>query len=120
MARLRQRRRQGRVRSPKEREPMSQAPTIGQPTTGQCLLLSGIDWRTYTRLLHIFAERPGIRLTYDRGQLEIMSPRLEHDKDGRFLGRLVIALTEELGLPVCGGGSTTLRRRLRRRGIEAD
>src|SRR5207302_1952645 len=33
---------------------------------------------------------------------------------------LVFVLTEELGLPLKRGGSTTLRRRLRRRGIEAD
>jgi Uma2 family endonuclease len=74
----------------------------------------------YSRLLRAFAERPGIRLTYDRGDLEIMSPLLEHDDDGRFLGDLVFVLTEELGLPLKRGGSTTLRRRLRRRGIEAD
>jgi Uma2 family endonuclease len=74
----------------------------------------------YSRLLHAFAERPGIRLTYDRGELEMMSPLLEHGGDGRFLGDLVFVLTEELGLPLKRGGSTTLRRRLRRRGIEAD
>jgi Uma2 family endonuclease len=84
------------------------------------LRLSGVDWRTYSRLLRAFAERPGIRLTYDRGELEIMSPTLEHDDDGRVLGRFVVALTEELDLPLKCGGSTTLRRRLRRRGIEAD
>jgi Uma2 family endonuclease len=49
-----------------------------------------------------------------------MSPRLDHDDDGRFIGRMVLVLTEELGLPVKGGGSTTLRRRLKKRGIEAD
>jgi Uma2 family endonuclease len=102
-----------------EPDPMSQASLSPSPV-GQYLLLSGIDWRTYTRLLHIFAERPGIRLTYDRGELEIMSPRLEHDNDGRLLGLLVGALTMELGLPIKRGGSTTLRRRLRQRGIEAD
>src|SRR5207302_1055731 len=51
---------------------------------------------------------------------EIMSPLLEHDNDGQFLGRLIVALTEELGLPIKGGGSVTMRRRRRRRGIEAD
>src|SRR5262249_50643039 len=45
------------------------------------LVLSGIDWRTYTRLLRIFADRPSIRLTYDRGELEIMSPLSEHEGD---------------------------------------
>jgi Uma2 family endonuclease len=99
---------------------MSQATSLPQTTTQPCLHLSGIDWLTYTRLLKVFAERRGIRLTYDRGELEIMSPLLEHDKDDRFLFRLVVALTEELGLPIVEGGSTTLRRRGRRKGIEAD
>lgn len=86
----------------------------------QRLILEGVDWQTYSRLLRTFAERPGIRLTYDRGTLEIMSPSHAHDIDSRFLGRLVVTLTEELGLPVKSGGSTTLRRRKKRRGLEPD
>ena len=93
------------------------APTLSPHRRG--LVLEDIDWKTYGRLVAAFEERPGIRLTYDRGALEIM-PLLEHDIDGRFLGRLVIALTEELGLPILCGGSTTLRRQLHQRGIEAD
>jgi Uma2 family endonuclease len=61
-----------------------------------------------------------VRLTYDRGALEIMAPMLAHDRDDRFLHRLVIALTEELDLPLYCGGAPTIRRRLRQRGIEAD
>jgi Uma2 family endonuclease len=99
---------------------MSQAPAVGQPNTRDCLRLSGVGWRTYSRLLRVFAERPGYRLAYDRGELEIMSPSMEHDDDNRFLGRLVLVFTEELGLPLKHGGSTTLRRRLWRKGIEAD
>ena len=74
----------------------------------------------YTRLLHVFADRPRIRIAYDRGELEIMSPSLEHDDASRILAILVFVLTEELGLPLKSGGSTTLKRRLKRRGIEAD
>jgi Uma2 family endonuclease len=99
---------------------MNQIQTLQRPPTRQTLRLSNVDWKTYSRLLRIFAEHRGVRLAYDRGELEIMSPSMEHDRDGRFLGRLVIALTEELGLPILSAGSTTLRRRLRRRGIEAD
>lgn len=87
---------------------------------GQRLLLHGVDWATYGRLLRAFAERPSVRLTYDRGVLEIMSPLLKHDSDARFLGRLVVTLTEELGLTVKMGGSTTFRRRRQRRGLEPD
>jgi Uma2 family endonuclease len=99
---------------------MSPAQPVGPSQAARCLRLSGIDWRTYTRLLRVFAERPGIRMTYDRGEMELMSPLLEHDDDGRFLGDMVFVLTEELGLPLKRGGSTTLRRRKRRRGIEPD
>jgi Uma2 family endonuclease len=98
---------------------MSRA-SASKPLPGQYLRLSRIDWHTYTRLLRAFAERPAIRITYDRGELEIMSPVLEHDYDGRFLGDLVVALTEELHLPRMRGGSTTMRRRKRQKGIEAD
>ncbi len=87
---------------------------------GQRLRLSSIDWRTYTRLLHAFADRPRVRLTYDRGELEIMSPSLQHDDDGTYLGHMVRILTEEIGLPIRSGGSTTLRRRLKQKGLEPD
>jgi Uma2 family endonuclease len=93
-------------------------PSIAQ--SGGALVLDGIDWKTYSRLLGIFAERPSVRLTYDQGRLEIMSPLLEHDDEGRFLGQLVWVLTEELEMPLHPGGSTTLRRKLKERGIEAD
>jgi Uma2 family endonuclease len=94
--------------------------TVASPLLGRCLRLSNVDWKTYSRLLRIFAERPGVRLSYDRGELEIMSPHLEHDDDAQFLGWLVQALTEELGLPIKPGGGVTMRLRPKRKGIEAD
>ena len=99
---------------------MRQAPILGKPMVGQCLRLSGIDWKTYSRLLYVFAERPCIRLTYDRGELEIMSPLLELDDEPEFCGALVRALTEELRLPIKGRGPTTMRLRRLKRGLEAD
>jgi Uma2 family endonuclease len=90
------------------------------PTAGRSLVLPNIDWDTYTKLLRVFAEKPGIRLTYDRGELEIMSPVLEHGDDASLVGDMVFVLTDELGLPLKRGGSTTLRRRRRQRGIEPD
>ncbi len=84
------------------------------------VVLHGVDWDEYSRLLRAFAERHSVRLTYDRGVLEIMTPLYRHDKWGRFLGYLIGAMTEELGLPIARGGSTTLRRRRRKRGLEPD
>lgn len=83
-------------------------------------MLDAVSWDDYSQFLRMFEDRPGHRLTYDGGTLEIMSPRLEHDDSGRFLGRLVAVLTEELELPLKSGGGTTLRRKLKKKGIEAD
>jgi Uma2 family endonuclease len=88
--------------------------------TGQRLVLTNVDWKTYTRLLRTFDERPSLRLTYDRGTLEIMTLTYGHESWGYVLGRMVDVLTEELGLPIAGGGSTTFRRKKRRRGLEPD
>jgi Uma2 family endonuclease len=99
---------------------MSQAISPSPPTSARSLLLPAVDWRTYSRLLRVFAEQPGVRLTFDRGELEIKCPSMAHDGDGRFVGDVVVVLTEELALPLKRGGSTTLRRRLKQRGIEAD
>jgi Uma2 family endonuclease len=94
-------------------------PAVKIPTQRN-FILEDVDWKSYTNLLRAFAERPSVRLTYDRGTLEIMSPLLGHDRPGWFLGRLVETLTEELGLDIMGGGSTTFRRRSREKGLEAD
>ena len=99
---------------------MTETIALQRLETRRCLRLTGIDWQTYSRLLLAFAEKPGVRLTYDRGELEIMSPLLEHDDDAEVLGMLVWILTDELGLTIKPGGSTTLRRRKRLRGVEAD
>lgn len=89
-------------------------------STEQHFLLHNVSWQTYTRLLHAFADRPGIRLTYDRESLELMTLTHEHESYSEILSRLVYTLTEELNLPVKGGGSTTFRRRRRKRGLEPD
>jgi Uma2 family endonuclease len=93
--------------------------TIKAPR-GRNVVLENVDWHTYARLGRVFAGRPAVRLTYDRGMLEIMSPLPGHETAAYLLGRFIDAITEELGLPVKAGRSTTFRRRSRQRGLEAD
>src|SRR5216683_551891 len=93
--------------------------TVHLPTE-QRFILAGVSWRSYRRLLRAFADRPAVRLTYDRGTLELMTLSHLHENLSYLLARLVDALTEELALPVKGGRSTTFRRRQRRRGLEPD
>jgi Uma2 family endonuclease len=85
----------------------------------QRLVLTGVDWPTYRRVLHVFAGRR-LRITYDRGNLEITTLSPEHECYKKLLGRLIEALTEELGLPLASFGSMTCKRRRRQRGLEPD
>src|SRR5262249_12678957 len=85
----------------------------------QRLLLSNVNWQSYEDLLEKLEERH-IRLSYDRGELEIMTLTHEHEHYGSLLGRLIEALTEELNVPIHSGGSTTFKRKSKRRGLEPD
>ncbi|MFO0969146.1 MAG: Uma2 family endonuclease [Gemmataceae bacterium] len=83
------------------------------------IVLENITWQTYERLLREVGERP-IRLTYDHGDLEIMTLSHGHEKKKRILGRCVDFLTFELNIPMASGGSNTLRWKLKKRGLEPD
>ncbi len=93
--------------------------TIGTRTAEGRVVLRGVSWATYEALL-ADTERAGTRLTYDRGDLEMMSPSREHERLKTLLGRMIEALTEEFGIPISGAGSTTFKLELERRGLEPD
>jgi len=88
--------------------------------SGRRLVLQDVDWRTYGRLLRALDARPSLRMTYDRGVLEIMTLSPEHESLKYLIGRLIDAASEELQLEIAGGGSTTFRRRRAARGLEPD
>jgi Uma2 family endonuclease len=83
----------------------------------QRLVLNAVSWGEYTRLRRLFGDRP-VRLTYDRGTLEIKTLSPETERFKHLLRRLIDVLTEELGLKSVGFGSMTIQRR--RRGLEPD
>lgn len=92
--------------------------TIPVPSE-QRLVLGGISWQSYERLLRAFDERH-LRITYDRGALEIMTLSPEHERYKHLLGLFVSVLVEELNWNMAGFGSMTFKRRKRRRGLEPD
>jgi Uma2 family endonuclease len=94
--------------------------TVSAPAPPQQrVVLHTVDWRTYQRLLRALGDRPALRLTYDRGTLEILTTSPEHEHYKQLLGRFIITLTEELDLPIAGYGSMTFTRP-RQRGLEPD
>lgn len=84
------------------------------------VLLENISWQTYQSLLKDFDQQPAMRLTYDQGRLEIKMPLDPHESYKKLLGRLVEALTEELGIEVRSLGSRTCDRKDLARGLEPD
>ncbi|MEW6494162.1 MAG: Uma2 family endonuclease [Cyanobacteriota bacterium] len=90
------------------------------PTIGSHLVLNDISWEMYEKLLELFAEHPALRMTYYKGTLELMTPLPEHETYAWTLGRIVAALSEELGLEIRGVKSTTWRSKPKATGKEAD
>lgn len=48
-------------------------------TGEQRMVLQGVSWGTYERLVDELEDHPGVRLTYSRGALELMTPSFSHD-----------------------------------------
>ena len=71
--------------------------------------LSGISWQTYETLLDELSDRR-LRLTYNRGNLEIMAPSPEHEFSKKVMGRFVETLAEESAIQIYPLGSTTFKR----------
>jgi Uma2 family endonuclease len=65
-------------------------------------------------------DRPGLRLTYERGSLEIRTLSSEHESQKGLLSRLVEVLVEELNMPARNLGSTTYQGEELQRGVEPD
>ena len=95
--------------------PPSAAAAVDEPR----VLLRNISWETYEALLRDL-ECSNVRLTYDRGDLEIISPSPMHEKTGKVLGRMVEHLTLELNIPLVALAHTTWKHQALAKGCEAD
>lgn len=86
----------------------------------QGIVLEGVSWETYGRLLSEHQNSAGTRFTYDRGKLEIMVLSSKHEKYKDIMTLLVNILAEEMGIDVSSFGSTTFRRSDLACGFEPD
>jgi Uma2 family endonuclease len=93
--------------------------TLVRPTETR-VLLNDVSWETYERLLADLQNSSAPRLTFDRGVLEIMSPRQEHEEDNRAIALLVEIVAEARGISIRNLGSTTFKREDLARGFEPD
>jgi Uma2 family endonuclease len=86
----------------------------------QRITLSNITWEQYETLLTIMGDRPGYRLTYLDGTLEIFMPSPEQVAVKKTIARLLERYAEELEIILHGLGSTTFRKELKAKGLEPD
>lgn len=98
---------------------MTTVTTLSLRHPEQRFVLRNVSWQEYESLLELLRDRP-VRMTYDRGTLELMSPSAFHEHVKRLIGRMIEMLTYELNLPMRSGGSTTFRRQDLDRGLEPD
>jgi Uma2 family endonuclease len=82
-------------------------------------VLDEVSWDFYERLLEEVGDRT-IRVTFFKGNLEIMAPLAEHEWAKKIIGQLIEAMTLELGIFRRAYGSTTFRREDLQAGLEPD
>lgn len=85
----------------------------------QHFVLEDASWEFYERLLEEIGDRP-IRVTYDNGRLEMMSPLPEHEEVKGLIHDFIRGLSIKLGIETKCLGSTTFRKKRAKKGLEPD
>ncbi len=83
------------------------------------IVLHNTRWQTYLELRDS-NENSHVRMTFDRGDLELMSPSKPRERLGYLIGRFIDIWTLEKRIPVQSCRSTTFRRKDLQRGLEPD
>jgi Uma2 family endonuclease len=83
------------------------------------VVIRGVGWDGYQTLLKLVGNQP-VRLTYDRGDVELTLPIHKHERKRSRFGRIVRILADELNVPVMPMGSATWDRKDLEKALEAD
>ncbi len=87
--------------------------------TRNSVVLDDVSWDEYEAQLRIVGDRH-VRVNYDAGRMEIMSPLRRHGSGALVLGRMVDILVEELDIPHEAADPVTLKRPDLLKGVEPD
>ena len=90
------------------------------PEVVQRVILHGVSWETYERLLADFVDSHAAHFAYDEGRLEIMVLSFKHETVNRTLATLVETIAEEIQVDILNAGSTTFKRADLSKGFEPD
>ena len=91
-----------------------------EPEVGERrFVIHNLNWDGYETLLRLFGD-DGPRMNYTKGSVELMSPLIPHERPKKLIGFMIECVTEELDIPSNALGSTTFKKRLADRALEAD
>ena len=79
-----------------------------------------VTWEEYEQLLEDLGPSYSVRIFYDQGRMEIMSPLPAHEKLVKVLHRLITAISDALDIDIESLGSSTLKKELKDKGAEPD
>ena len=86
----------------------------------QHIVLRGMAWRDFEVMLALRGDRPGVRMYYLDGEIELMSPAKTHESRKRCLARLLEVWALEGRVTISAFGSWTLKTELKEAGGEPD
>jgi Uma2 family endonuclease len=87
----------------------------------QRIIVCGVSWRDYLKFDKMLGDdRPGPRLYYLDGDLEIMSTSEEHERIKKWVGDFVGDYLMEQDFEVTTRGQATMRRAMKKAGAEPD
>lgn len=84
------------------------------------LIQHGIGWHDYEELLEGVGEARSLRICYDDGTLQVMSPSSKHEYVTKLIERLVDRISFRQRIKVLFYGSATLKKQSEQKGAEPD
>ena len=87
---------------------------------GASLVVDDVTWDEYEEFLVDLNDSSYVRVFYDRGRVEVMSPAQRHEKSKVVVHELLMSIGYELGVLLTCIASTTLKREPIERGAEPD
>lgn len=87
---------------------------------GQQLLLKNISWNQLEQILEELGEKRAAKISYSNGDLEIMVPLPEHEKDKGIIGELIRIMLDYLAIDFEPLGSSTFKNAKMSQAVEPD
>jgi Uma2 family endonuclease len=89
-------------------------------TPGEPAIFHNVDWREYERLMDELGERPGVRVSFDEGTLEIMTISTDHGFYEDYLQNLIRLLSMRLKFRFRSFGRATMKNSEAQKGKKPD